>query len=160
MLTLSRALLGCSVVALLQGALLTNATALDIRGTWKGTAVCKGIYDGDNENATTYPAIIEISQDVNDLSLTMSLEDRHEYRGVLVITTPQSKSGHLTFLQCQSKTNAFSWVGGYAKAKVDLRKKFTELKGTLIVGNADTAFTCKLETSRTDSRDPKVRECQ
>lgn len=149
-----------AAVLLTLGAAVPASAALDLVGTWKGTATCKDVTSG----AVAKPkraVTLTITQTGNDLTAAIASAT---YLGHAQELAQKLGQGAATLVTCSTQAGgtAFSEVLSLAaKVKPSDPTKAT-LKGTSSYENAGASQvggTCRYAFKRTDLADPGVAPC-
>jgi hypothetical protein len=163
-------LIGSMLSALLvTGAVVQDAAAVELTGTWSGTAAatCHGLVA-----VGTVPASgkIDITLKISPASaglnvcvtlartdLTDTLNGAHLYHGTLFAKSENSNTAYGTLTQSDTAVSAGDLVGAVGSLTSSMNKidKILQLKGSLISGDETTAMSCTFkELTRTDTADP------
>jgi hypothetical protein len=155
---------------LLTGPLVRDAAAVDLTGTWEGTATCAGVSGNVVTVLPDVPLTLEFTQagfdfnlniDLDTTELTGNLNGTHLYEGTLKQNV-QSKVGSAKVIQCGTIINGNTFTGafGHVKARPDNKTKITFIKGDLqSVDGADTAVCIFEDVAQTDTNDPGIGPC-
>ena len=162
---------GGLAAVLLMGPLVKDAVAVDLTGTWTGTANCAGVVKGVDKEVENIDLTILISQASKHLNLYITLatadlnydlNGSHYYQGDL--NKKNGDSGRAKITQCGTTFahQSFDGVVGIIKAKTRETTGITILKrGELTsLNEPDSAVACVFDhVERTNTEDPSIGPC-
>jgi hypothetical protein len=153
---------------LLAGAVVQDAAAVELTGTWSGTAAatCHGLVAGTVPASGKIDITLKISPATTGLNvcvtlartdLTATFNGAHQYHGTLFAKSEKSNTAYGTLTQSDTAVSAGDLTGAVGSLTSSLNKtdKILRLKGVLVSGDETTAMSCTFkELTRTDTADP------
>ncbi len=147
-------------IAVASLALVSQAEALDLTGTWEGTLQCKAYTHsvGKDVIAKT-PITVEITQ--SGLSLNMRVIEMSAYwRGFVMEDPDKTEKGMASTVLCGTSDSLGPGTNEIAsgKAKADSGKGKLKLQSVMALNGLSVA-TCKYVLKRVLALDPEVSDC-
>ncbi|MDY6839880.1 MAG: hypothetical protein SWH78_18120 [Thermodesulfobacteriota bacterium] len=159
--------LGCLVVSIvLLGMMATQASALDLTGTWVGKQHWHG-FNGQTFSDLKKDVTLAITQVGNYLSLDVN--GTHWNGLVIEDARKPERKGEILFIDCDTTTDLIAdrenqiW-NAMGRAKVRINKQTAMIETTSIIGGEDVAgfnwvVTIDSKYTRVDTQDPGVPPC-
>jgi hypothetical protein len=129
-----------------------SAAAIDLTGTWEGTAKCAVQEQGEPVGRGTFPAVLEISQSGTALNVSLS---GLPASGLATDNGSDVTRGFMAFEACSSPP--FIPFGGSGKATIGANAG--KITGQFHLIGVEAVEICRLTVKRTSPADPGVPPC-
>jgi hypothetical protein len=147
---------GLAIASALVASVVEPAMAIDVRGTWTGTAKCKAYPSESAPFNVQYSVTVLISQIGVNVTIDIDALNMRADGSATDNGAASSKKGVIAAGTCDQPTAV---VGGiFARAKVDPDGKAT-LNGTVVGHSLFGPLKCTLKATRTNDVNPLVAGC-